>query len=461
MTQHTYDVVVLGGGAGGVPAAIRAAQLGAKVALVEKDRLGGLCMNRACVPYGHWMLAAGILRNLKLAGDLGIQAKALKTDFAVLMQRQDDLITFMRQGVLSMLKKNNVAVLEGEGRLAGPRQVQVGGERVSFKRLILATGAHWVRPETPGAEPAGVVDSDRLLEAKRLPKRVLLDGSTPWALEIAQFLHLYGTRVIVAVAEKSILPAESKAVRTRLVKALKDQGVDIRTRSRILDIDQRSAGLHCRLESGGQEEVLRVDRVVSLRREARPDGLGLELAGLSSQEDFLPVNERMETGLEGIYAIGDLTAPPERHYSHWASAGGIVAAENALGGKSRLDGRTACRVLFTRPQVAAVGLTAKEAKKAGYEVVTGAAPLSMNPAGMLAAQSEGLIEIVAEKGYGEILGVHIVAQEAAELAGAAVLAIQLEATLEDLAQASFPHPTLNESLSEAARECLGRAILLP
>ncbi len=461
MTQQSYDVVVLGGGAGGVPAAIRAAQLGAKVALVEKDRLGGLCMNRACVPYGHWMVAAGILSDLKLAGDLGIAAKTPKTDFPTLMHRQADLIAFMRQGVLSMLKKNKVAIMEGEGRLTGRHQVQVGQQIVSFERLILATGAGWMVPEIPGATARGVIDSDRLLEVKRLPKRLLLDGQSPWALEIAQFLHFYGGRATVVVPEKSILPEESKTVRTRLAKALKNQGVDIRTRTQILRIDPRSDGLHCRITSNGGEETLVVDRVVCLRRQPRLTGLGLEQIGLNAQEGFLPVNERMETALEGIYAIGDLTAPPERHYSHLASAGGMVAAENALGLESRLDGRTACRVLFTHPQVAAIGLTPKEAKQAGYEVVTGAAPLSMNPAGMLTAQTEGLIEVVAEKRYGELLGVHIVARNAAELASAAILAIQLEATLEDLAGVPFPHPTLSESLSEAARECLGRAILLP
>jgi dihydrolipoamide dehydrogenase len=169
----------------------------------------------------------------------------------------------------------------------------------------------------------------------------------------------------------------------------------------------------------------------------------------------------METPVQGIFAIGDVASPEKRHYSHLSSAGGIVAAENAMGLASVLDHRTLCRVLFTRPQVACVGLTGREAKQAGYEVVEGAAPLSMNPFGMIISQTEGLVEVVAEKKYGEVLGIHFIGEGASEMAGQAVLAIQMEATLEDLSRAIFPHPTLSESLAEAARECLGRSIFLP
>jgi dihydrolipoamide dehydrogenase len=169
----------------------------------------------------------------------------------------------------------------------------------------------------------------------------------------------------------------------------------------------------------------------------------------------------METGLDGIYAIGDSSSPESKHYSHQASSGGIVAAENAMGLKSTYDSKTLCRVLFTRPQVACVGLTGKEAKEAGYDVVEGAAPFSMNPLGMILTQTGGIVEVVADKKYGEVLGIHFIGEGASEMAGVGVLALQMEATLEDLARAPFPHPTLNESLSDAARECLGRSIFLP
>ena len=201
--------------------------------------------------------------------------------------------------------------------------------------------------------------------------------------------------------------------------------------------------------------------MICLRRGAALTELGLETVGLDDKANFIPVNEQMETSVRGIYAMGDLAAPETRHYSHFASQGGIVAAENAMGMKSTFDNRTITRVLFTEPQVACIGLTSKEAKKAGYDVSVGAAPLSMNPFGMIISQNEGLVEVVAEKEYGEVVGIHFIGHGVCEMAGQAVLAIQVEATLDDLARATFHHPTLSESLAEAARECLGRSIYLP
>jgi len=210
-----------------------------------------------------------------------------------------------------------------------------------------------------------------------------------------------------------------------------------------------------------REETLVVDLVISFQRRAALEGMGLETAGLDEKAEYIQVNEGMETAVEGIYAIGDVAAPETKHYSHSASAGGIVAAENAMGMNSVFDRRTICRVLFTQPQVACVGLTGKEAKQAGYDVIEGSAPLSMNPFGMIISQNEGIVEVVAEKEHGEVLGVHFIGEGAAEMAGQAVLAIQIETTLEELTRAVFPHPTLSESLVEAARDALGRAIYLP
>ncbi|MBM3302783.1 MAG: dihydrolipoamide dehydrogenase, partial [Deltaproteobacteria bacterium] len=210
-----------------------------------------------------------------------------------------------------------------------------------------------------------------------------------------------------------------------------------------------------------KDEVFYVDALMTLQRRAELSGLGLETVGLDDQVGFLDVNERMETTAADIYAIGDLAAPPGKHYSHLASAGGIVAGENAMGLKSGLNHRNMARVVFTRPQVACVGLTSKEAKEAGYEVVEGAAPLSMNPLGMVLGQNEGMVEVVADTKYGEILGVHMIGEGVAEMAGIGILALQVEVTLEELGRTTFPHPTLSESLAEAARDALGRAMYLP
>jgi dihydrolipoamide dehydrogenase len=210
----------------------------------------------------------------------------------------------------------------------------------------------------------------------------------------------------------------------------------------------------------GTETVL-VDRIINLDRKACLEGLGLETIGVDENASYLAVNDQMSIGIPGVYAVGDLTGPLSRHYSHLSSEGGIVAAENAMGLESAINPKIFTRVLFTQPQIACVGLTAKEAKAAGYDVLVGTAPYSMNPFGMITNEKEGIVEVVADSQYGELLGTHFLGTGACELAGQAVLAIKFEATVEDLAKTPFPHPTLSESLAEAARDALGTSIYLP
>ncbi|MBN1105377.1 MAG: FAD-dependent oxidoreductase [Deltaproteobacteria bacterium] len=461
MPEKSRDVIVLGGGAGGVPAAIRAAQLGGRVVLVEGEELGGLCMNRGCVPYGHMMAASGILGRLALGKDMGIDFARITTDYSKLIARQESLIAFMREGVRSTVRKRGVRIIQGNGRVTGKGRVEVNGETLPFERLILATGAGWLKPSFPGAELEGVVNSSELLKVEKPPERALLYGRSPWLLEIAQFLHRFGSEVTLATPDKAILPLESKTIRTRLARSLKLQGITVLSGAEIAGLNKAKSGLRVLFSGRDLEEELVFDKVISIRRQARLADLGLETVGLDDKAEYIEVNERMETCVPGIYAIGDVTSPETMHYSHLSSAGGMVAAENAMGRNCRFHRGSRCRILFTQPQVACVGLTGKEATREGYDVITGAAPLSMNPFGMLISQTEGIVEVVAEKKYGEVLGVHFIGEGAAEMAGQGVLAIQMEATLEELARAAFPHPTLSESLAEAARDALGTPIYLP
>ena len=454
------DVVVIGAGGGGVPAAIRAAQLGADVALVEAGDFGGLCMNRGCVPFGHMMIASNILGATSFAKNLGLSFEGINRDYAVLKKRQDELINFMRMGVTSTIKKNKIEIIQGKGKLAGKGKVEVNGETIACKSVILATGASWVKPNFPGGEMEEVMTSDDLLAVDELPKSALLFGASPWLLEIAQFLHRFGSKVVLATPDKSILPDESKAIRTRLNKALSKE-FDIKREAEITNTVKDKNGLRVELNSKKESETLQVDRIVCIERAPMLKGLGLESVGLDENGDFLQVDNKQQTAAKGVYAIGDLTGLQARHYSHFSSEGAIVAAENAMGLTAKMNPLTFTRILFTQPQVAGVGLTEKEAKEAGYDVIVGAAPYGMNPFGMLLAENEGMVEVVSEKKYGELLGIHFIGSNVAEMAGQAVLAIQMEGTLEDLARAFFPHPTLSESLPEAARNALGRHIYLP
>ncbi len=461
MENETYDVVVLGGGAGGVPAAIRAAQLGGRVAIIEAGDLGGLCMNRGCVPFCHFMAASGILGNLDLGKEMGLTFSGSSLEYSSLLKRQNELIAFMRKGVRGLLNKNRVKIIEGRGRLAGNGKVEVNGEALLYRKLILATGGKWIAPDLPGMDREDVMTSDGLLETEDLPKKILLFGKSPWLIEIGQYLRQFGSEVTLATKAGSLLPDENKTIRTRITRVLKSQGIQVFTRVEALELERKKEGLQAVILVKDKQEILIVDRMVVLKRKAALDDLGLDTLGFDESSEYLITNDRLETRVSGVYAIGDLSVPEQRHYSHSASAGGFIAAENAMGLERSFDPRVITRILFTRPQVACVGLTRREAESAGYEVIVGTAPLSMNPYGMLLSQAEGIVEIVSERKYGEILGIHIIGEYAAEMAGQAVLAIQLEATLEDIARSVFPHPTLSEFLPEAAREALGRTIYIP
>ena len=244
-------------------------------------------------------------------------------------------------------------------------------------------------------------------------------------------------------------------------KVLRGDGIAIKTEAAIGRAERKNQGLTVELSAKDGTETVALDTLLTLERVPALKGIGLSSINLEEESPFLAVNDRMETSVQGIYAIGDLTAPSEDHYSHRAAQTGIVAAENAMGKTVSVNPRTLTRVIFTQPEVASVGLSAKEARDHGYETVVGSAPLSMNPFGMILAENEGLIEVVADKRYGEILGIRMIGTAASEMAGQAVLAIQMEATLEDLDKTPFPHPTLSESLAEAARDALGKPIYLP
>ena len=461
MSRETFDLIVIGGGAGGVPAAIRAAQLGGRVAVIEQGHLGGLCMNKGCIPFGHMMAASHILGSLSLAGEMGIHCSQVNKDYPRLIERQTELIAFMRQGVKGMFKKHKIQSVKGRGKLEGPGAVSVDGKVLSAPKIILAGGGKWLDPVFPGSDLKEVSNSDDLLKAKKLPGKCLVYGDGPFIIQIAQFLQRFGCDTTLVTTQRSLLSNESKAIRTRLKKVLSKEGIHMLMDTRIVSVEKKKSDLHCLLQKGGKEETKVVERVIVLNRGGALEGLGLDTVGLDETAEFIAVDDHMRTTAEGIYAIGDVAAPETNHYSHSATAGGIVAAENAMGSNARFDGRSVPRVSFTRPQVACIGFTKKVAKKAGYDVMTGSAPLSMNPFGMLTSQNEGIVEIISEKKYGEILGIHILGDGACEMAGQAVLAIQMEMTLEELARAQFPHPTLSESLPEAARDALGWPIYLP
>ncbi len=454
---ESYDVIVIGAGPGGVAAAVRASQLGAKTALVEAVHWGGFCLNRACVPTKLFAAAVERRRGLAAAARLGLRDVAGEIDPGALFGLKDELVSYFAMGTEGLLKAKKVSLLAGRGRLAGPGRVAVGESLHEAKAVILAVGAAWARPDFPGADLEAVVHPARLLEEAKIPASALLLGAGPWALEWAQFLSACGCRVTVAARERGLLPGFDPEIGQRLRAAWKNDPVTFLAGCRVIRASRNpEGGLAVTLSVKDREETRAFERVIHFERRPALEDLGLESVGLKD----LRGNEQLQTAVPGIFAVGDATGCfPD--LSHGSTAMGILAAENALGAARTYDPRVVPRIAFTSPQAASVGLGEEEAEEAGYDVVTGTAAVAATPMAMIQGAAHGVVKVVGDKRYGELLGVHALAPFATEIIGAGALALQMEATLEELARAALPHPTIAESLAEAAREALGWAIYLP
>jgi dihydrolipoamide dehydrogenase len=441
---ENFELIVIGGGPGGVAAAIRGVQLGAKAALVESTHWGGFCLNRACVPTKLFTATVDRIKTIQTAAKMGFSKAEAAVDPAAIFKMKDELVGYFSMGTEGLVKAKGVTPIKGKGRLAGPGRVAVGEKVYQAKAVIVAVGAQWVRPSFPGADLEGVVNSSLVL------------GAGPWAMELAQFLSACGSQVVVAARERGILPDFDPEIGQRLRGALKNDPLTILNSCQVVSIAKDKDGLSAVLSVKGKEETRRFDRVIYFDREPVLSELGLDTVGLKD----LAVDEHLATQVPGIWAVGDAVGQ-QPFLSHRSSAMGIVAAENALGAKRTFNPSIVPRVAYTNPQAASVGLSEDQAEEAGYEVLAGTAAIGASPMAMIQGVSSGVVKVVGEKKYGELLGVHIMAPFATEIIGAGALAIQMEATLEDLARCALPHPTIAESLSDAAREALGWAIYIP
>lgn len=451
-----FDLIVIGGGPGGVAAAIRAVQLGAKAALVEGTHWGGFCLNRACVPTKLLAATLDRVKAVQAAARMGFSKAEAVVDPAAVFKMKDELVAYFSMGTEGLVKAKGVTPIKGKGRLAGPGRVAVEDKVYQAKAVIVAVGAQWVRPAFPGADLEGVVNSSQFLEEGRIPARSLILGAGPWAIELAQFLGVCGSQTVVAARERGILPGFDPEIGQRLRSALKSDPLTILNSCQVISVTRGKEGLSAVLSIKGKEETRRFDRVIYFDRQPAISELGLDTVGLKD----LGVDEHMATQTPGIWALGDAVGK-EPFLSHRSSAMGIIAAENALGARRTFNPNTVPRLAFTYPQAASVGLSEDQAEEAGYDVLSGTVAIAASPMAMIQGVSSGVVKVVGEKKYGELLGVHIMAPFATEIIGTGALAIQMEATLEDLARCALPHPTIAESLADAAREALGWAIYIP
>jgi len=446
-------VIVIGGGPGGVAAAIRAAQLGAKVTLIEQAEIGGNCTNRACVPVEALQTTARLLAQLRKAQEHGISFKEMAFDLATAVARKNQVVEEIRMGIESLLAGNGVDVIKGRAKLSGPRTVEINGKEITGDSIVIATGLKFTRPPIDG-----IFTHEEALNLNRVLYSLLILGSNPPQIALASIFSAFGSQVTMVEEERRILPGEDEEIRQRIGAALREEGVEILIEAKVQAIKRAGSEFAVAILDRRGEREIRVDKVLVAERAPATDELGLDKAGVKVENGIIKVDERMRSSCPTIYAVGDAAGG---RFSYEATAGGIVAAENIMGLESYLDKRLIPRCIYGRPEAASVGLTQEEAERAGYQVKTSVIPLALNARAMAMGETAGSVKIIAEATYNKILGVHIVGPWATELIDQAVLAIKLEALAEDLAEAIAGHPCLTESRQEAARDLLGKALYLP
>jgi dihydrolipoamide dehydrogenase len=453
-----YEVMIIGGGSGGYAAAIRAAQLGAKVVLAESAETGGTCVNRGCIPSKVWLRAGDLLARIKRGKEFGIEASVGEIDLRVLVERKNGVAKEIRQGMEALLQNNGVDVVKGRATLKSPREIDVDGQIVETEKVIIATGSSLVTAKVPGLQRAAMTTNE-VLEMTTIPTSLLVCGAGYIEVEMAFLLKRFGCEVVMAVDSARILPKEDSDTSQRMSQALRENGVEIIPRASLASVKTTQAGTTCTL-AGTKAREVNVERILVSQRVPNTSRLGLENIGVLLNDDRgIRVNHRLETSVEGIFAIGDATGGTM--LSHAASSMAVFAAENAMGANNAYRFDLIPRCLWTQPEMGSVGLSEEDAEKKGFDVETGVFPYAINGMAMSRNQVDGAVKIVSEAQYGEILGVHIVGSNATEIIGEAVTAMQLEATVQELARSIRVHPSFSEAVVDAARDAGGWALYLP
>jgi dihydrolipoamide dehydrogenase len=465
-----FDVTVIGSGPGGYVAAIRAAQSGLKTAVVERDPAGtgGTCLLRGCIPTKALLHTADLLEDMQKAKEFGIRAEGVELDFAALMSRKDRIVKRLTKGIESYLfKKNKITLLKGQGRLEGPKAIVVEGEsgetKVQTKNVILATGS---RPKVlPGAAPDGkaIVTSDEILQLKEVPKSLVVIGAGAVGMEFASMFARFGATVTVIEMLPRILPLEDEEISAEAHKVLAKKMTiytGAKTEAVLKTKDGVEVGFHT--SEGEAKTVTAAMLLLAVGRGPVTDGLNLESTKVQLDRGYLKVDETMSTAEPGVYALGDVVTLQDRGHpqlAHVASAEGIGVAERLAGQPTEpLDYDRIPSATYCRPETAGVGLTEKEAKKRGYDVRVGRFPFGNLAKPRILGHPEGLVKVVSEAKYDEVLGIHIVGPHATDLISEACVALRLEATTEEIFRTVHPHPTLPEAIMQAAEAVYGHAI---
>ncbi len=462
----SFDVIVIGAGPGGYVAAIRAAQLGLKVAVVEREHLGGICLNWGCIPTKAMLRSAEIFHLMHRAKDFGLKAEGIGYDLDAVVKRSRGIAKQLNSGVGHLLKKNKVTVVMGAATIStmGPAEGKVsvttgkGAQELTAKAIILATGAR--ARELPGLEADGdlVWTYKHALLPPRMPKRLLVIGSGAIGIEFASFYNTLGAETVVVEVLDRILPVEDAEISALARKAFEGQGMTLMESAMVKKLDRGKGKVTAHIETGGKVEKMAFDTVISaVGIVGNTEGLGLEGLGVKIDRTHVVTDAYCRTEVEGLYAIGDLAGPP--WLAHKASHEGVMVAEMIAGKQVHpVKPESIAGCTYCHPQVASVGMTEASAKETGRKIKVGRFPFMANGKAIALGDSEGLVKVIFDQATGELLGAHMIGAEVTELIQGYVVGRQLETTEEDLMHTVFPHPTLSEMMHEAVLDAYGRAI---
>lgn len=453
-----YQVVVLGGGPGGYVAAIRAAQCGLKVALVEKESLGGTCLNWGCIPAKALLRSAEVYETVKRASEFGIIVSVIGRDAKAIFARKDRIVKQLVGGITSLIQANKIDLYTGVGKVINPHELEInqmsGVKKITMGKLILATGSRPFIPRISGTDLPGVITSNDALSLGYIPNSMVIIGGGVIGLEFAYLMQTFGCKVTIIEMLPELLPTADQDVVQVLVNSLKKKGVTFYTNAKVNKISKGDGGLAVEYQYEnivhtveGEKILLSTGRVGNLE--------GFESLGLNGKKS-IDVDRKMETRIPGVYAIGDISGGIQ--LAHAASAQGIVAAENAAGLDSHYKSDAVPSCIYTIPEVAWVGMNEKEAKIKYPNIKIGKFPFQASGKAMTYGETEGFVKIISEGKYGEIVGLHIVGPHATDLISEGVLAKSMEGTIEELARVIHPHPTLSETIMEAAHVAMGKGI---
>ena len=455
-----YDVVVVGAGPGGYVAAIRAGQLGFKTAIVEREALGGVCLNWGCIPSKALLKNAEVVSYFHRAEEFGLSFDNFSADYAAAVDRSRKVVDRNVRGVAYLLRKNKVDHITGEGRLTGRGTVTVApeGTTLNAKNVILATGS------SPRTVPSLPIDGDKVISSresivlKDLPASLVIVGAGAIGVEFAYLYHTYGVEVTLVELLPRLVPTEDAEISQQLERSFSRSGINIMTGTGVTGLKPGSGGLKVKVEKNGVERSISCDKVlVAIGVQPNSDGLGLEELGIETSRGNIQINDHMATNVPGVYAIGDVTG--KMALAHVATAQGVAAAEHIAGRETQvLDYSLMPRATYCQPQIASFGLSEEEAREQGYDVKIGKFNVQANGKALAMGETEGMVKLVVDAKHGELLGGHMIGPEVTELLGELALIKMLEGTSLEMGWAVHPHPTISEMLKEAALDAQGRAL---